>query len=71
MEMEVILSIIGAFLVLMLAVNGYFLRGIFQDLNAVKIQLAVSIEGSRYKEQRIKDLENDVKEIKLSLTTIQ
>lgn len=78
MPMEMILTIVGSFLVLMLGINGFFLRGIFQDLNAVKLQLAVSIERSNHKERRIgeleekaKDLEDEVKTIKLSLNHIQ
>ncbi len=71
MAVEVLLSIIGGFLVLMLGINGYFLRGIFQDLNAVKLQLAVSIEASRHKEKRLDALEKEVKEIKLNLQHIQ
>lgn len=65
--MEMVLTIVGSFLVIMLGINGYFLRGIFQDLNAVKIQLAVSIENSRSKEKRISALENELKDIRLKL----
>ncbi len=70
MPLEIVLSIVGGFMVVGLGINGFFLRGIFRDLNEVKIQFAVSIENSRHKEQRITNLENDVKELKLKLDSL-
>jgi len=67
MGLEMVISIVGGFLILMLSVNGYFLRGIFKDLNDVKIQLAVSIESSSNKERRITVLESEVRDIMLKL----
>ena len=67
MGLEMVISIVGGFLILMLSVNGYFLRGIFKDLNDVKIQLAVSIESSSNKERRITVLEGEVRDIMLKL----
>lgn len=63
MGLELVLSIVGAFGVLALGVNGYFLRGIFQDLTTVKIHLATMSARSEAKEKRIDNLEAHVKEI--------
>ena len=48
----IVLSIVGAFLVLGLGINAFFLRGIFQDLNDVKVQLAGMTENSEGKENQ-------------------
>lgn len=61
--MELVLSIVGSFGTLALLINGYFLRGIFQDLNEVKIQLATMVERSQAKEDRIKKLEDNEREL--------
>lgn len=63
MQMEVVLSIVGSFLVVVGAINAFFLRGIFQDLNAVKVKLAEIITRSEAKEKRISDIEENQKEI--------
>lgn len=38
--MDILLSIIGSFLVAAIGINGFFLRGIFKDLNDVRVTLA-------------------------------
>ena len=63
MEIGLVLSIVGSFLALVGAVNAFFLRGIFQDLNAVKIQMARMFERSDAKEKRISEIEQNQKEI--------
>ena len=63
MGTDFILSIVGAFGVLALGVNGFFLRGIFQDLNAVRVQLAELSTRGEAKEKRIEDLERNERDI--------
>tara|TARA_R110002051_G_scaffold75594_1_gene137434 strand:- start:6594 stop:6806 length:213 start_codon:yes stop_codon:yes gene_type:complete len=57
MDLGIVLSIVGAFGVIALGVNGYFLRGIFQDLTAVKVHLAHMGARSETKEKRSDNLE--------------
>lgn len=63
MKLEMIISIVGFFGTLALTINAFFLRGIFQDLNDVKIKLAEMTAFSASKEKRITDLEINEKEI--------
>ena len=63
MNLSVIISIVGAFITLGLTVNAFFLRGIFIDLNAVKIELAKMFERSSAKELRLENLERNEREI--------
>ncbi len=63
MNLSIILSIVGAFGVLALGINGYFLRGIFQDINAVRVVLAAMGAHGEAKEKRIDTLEANQKEI--------
>lgn len=63
MNLELVLSIVGSFLVLGLGVNGYFLRGIFQDMNDIKIALARMSAQEEEKERRIENLEANQKEM--------
>jgi len=60
---SLVLSIVGVFLVFGLGINGFFLRGIFKDLNDVKVKLAEMSARSEGKEERIKNLESNQKEI--------
>ena len=62
MLMEVILSILGVLCLLALGINGYFLRGIFKDLNTVNVQLATSLERGIAKENRLDKIEVNEKE---------
>lgn len=70
MSVQVILAllgILGTLSLIALAVNAFFLRGIFSDLGAVKIQLAEistrSDEKNKAKEKRLDDLEKNEKEV--------
>ena len=63
MSMEIILSIVGAFGTLALTINAFFLRGIFLDLNAVKIKLVEISTRGEAKEKRIEELERNQKEV--------
>lgn len=65
------LAIIGAFLTLCLAVNGYFLRGIFEDLNAVKINIAKIMAYDEYKEKRIESLEASLRDVYSRLNQLE
>jgi hypothetical protein len=71
MPIEIVLSIIGSFLVVALGVNGYFLRGIFQDLNDVKISIARMMAQEEAKDRRIESLEENQKEIFTRLLNIE
>ena len=70
MDFNFLISIIGAMLTATLAINAFFLRGISQDLNAVRIQMAKMFENSKAKERRISTLEDDSKEIKKNINDI-
>lgn len=69
--MELMLSIIGVFIALGLTVNAFFLRGIFADLGAVKVNIAEIFENSKNKDSRIDALEAEIKELKLLVRTIE
>lgn len=55
--MDVTITIVGLFGTLALSINAFFLRGIFYDLNEVKVKLAQIMENSKAKELRIEKLE--------------
>lgn len=63
MQLEIVLSIVGFFGIMALGINGYFLRGIFQDLNSLKVSFAGMFARSEAKEERIIKLEDNQKEI--------
>ena len=63
MKLEIVISVVGAFGTIALTINAYFLRGIFHDLNAVKIKLAEMGARSESKELRIENLERNEREI--------
>lgn len=71
MKMEIVLSIVGAFGTLGLTINAFFLRGIFMDLNTVKIEIAKMVTRSEGKEERIKRIEENEKEIFERLNIIE
>ena len=62
MKIEALLSIVGFFGVVGLSINAFFLRGILQDLNDVKIKLAIMSGRDAGTEKRISDLEGETKE---------
>ena len=55
----VILTVVGVLITLALGVNAFFLKGIFSDLNEVKVQLAEISTRGEAKESRIKKLEEN------------
>lgn len=61
---EITLGIIGTFGTLALSINAFFLRGIFKDLNAVKITLAEIITGSKDKQKRLEKTEKEIETIR-------
>ncbi|MHA1591596.1 MAG: hypothetical protein ACTSUP_03905 [Candidatus Heimdallarchaeaceae archaeon] len=63
MSYELLLSIIGTFGTMALLINGYFLRGIFQDMNEIKVKLAAMTARSEDKERRISLLEKKIEEM--------
>jgi len=63
MRMEVVLSIVGAFGVIALGVNGFFLRGIFQDMNEIKVQMAVIMGRHDAETEKLAKLETDLKSV--------
>ena len=69
--MEIVLSIVGVFGTVGLTINAFFLRGIFLDLNAVKIQLAEMSARGEGKQKSIDNLEANQKEIFERLNIIE
>jgi len=58
-----ILTIVGSFGTAALTVNAFFLKGIFSDLNDVKVVLAAMAAKSEAKEKDIEDNAENIKEI--------
>ena len=71
MSMEAVLSIVGGFLVVVGAVNAFFLKGILSDLNAVKIELAKIAARNEDKSRRLLDVEANQKEIFIRLNKLE
>lgn len=71
LQMEIILSIVGGFGTVALTINAFFLRGIFVDMNAVKIKLAEMSARSEGKQKSIDVLEANQKEIFERLNIIE
>lgn len=46
MSIEALITIVGAFGVTALAINAFFLKGIYSELNDVKIQMASMISNA-------------------------
>lgn len=63
MSIELVLSIVGSFGVLALGINGFFLRGIYKDLNALRVEFATMSALSEGRKERIDKLEINEKEI--------
>lgn len=63
MKIEMMFAIIGFFGTIGLGINAFFLKGIYADLNHVKINLAKIFENSKSKERRIVELEENEKEL--------
>ena len=78
MNFEVLLIIVGSFLTLMLGINAYFLKGIFSDLNNVKVNIARIFERSTTRDatekelkEKVAKLEDLVDDIKFRLHTLE
>lgn len=57
MKLEILLTIVGFFGTLGLTINAFFLRGIFSDLNEVKIRLAEIMARSEARNEKLLFLE--------------
>ena len=57
MKLEILLTIVGFFGTLGLTINAFFLRGIFSDLNEVKIRLAEMMARSEARSEKLLFLE--------------
>lgn len=58
MKTEIMIAIAGSFVTIGLAINAYFLRGIFSDLNNVKINIARMFERSKHRDKKEDEFEN-------------
>lgn len=67
MDMETIFLLVGGFGTLALSINAFFLKGIYSDLNAVKVSIAEILVRSKDKERRIAELEDNEKGMVQSL----
>ena len=56
MSLEVLISIVGAFGVVALSINAWFLKGIYTELNDVRIQMATMISSNQYLQNVINQL---------------
>lgn len=63
MSMEIVLSIVGGFLTVALAINAWILKEIHGDLSAVKVKLAEIFTTQTEKTKDINELEENQKEI--------
>lgn len=71
MGLENVLGIVGTFLTISLSINAFFLRGIFLDLNDVKVRIASIFENSKNKDKRLDKLEDEIKEIKAAIRALE
>ena len=58
-----LLSIIGIFITIGLSINAFFLRGIFVDLNDLRVRFAEIATNGKNTARRIENLEDTEKEI--------
>jgi len=59
MSIEVLITIVGAFGIVALSINAFFLKGIYSELNVVKIQIASIISGSDFIKKEIDRIERE------------
>jgi len=59
----VLLSVIGVFITIGLSINAFFLRGIFVDLNDLRVRFAEIATNGKNTARRIENLEDTEKEI--------
>lgn len=69
--MELVLAIVGSFGTLALSINAFFLKGIYTDLNDVKIKMAQIFENAKNKDKRISALEDDIKELRIIIRELE
>ena len=58
-----LISVLSVLATILLACNAYFIKGLLDSLNQVRIQTAILIERSGSSDEKIKDLEANQKEI--------
>lgn len=71
MTEQIMLTVFCFFGSLALTINAFFLRGIFQDLNEVKITLAEIIQRSKAKSEKIAELEKKIQDHENSIHNIE
>lgn len=71
MNYEILFSIVGIFGTLALSINAFFLRGIYQDLNAVKIAMAQISTRGEAKEKRLDTNDENIKEIYARINSLE
>ena len=69
--MELVLAIVGSFGTLALSINAFFLKGIYTDLNDVKIKMAQIFENAKNKDKRISAIEDDIKELRILIRELE
>ena len=57
MNVELLLVVLGSFLSVILAINGFLLRSIHADLGDVKVQMATIFTSSGSREVRLTNVE--------------
>ncbi len=66
MQTDVILwglGVIGIFGTIALSVNAFFLKGIYEDLNALKVIITETVVNAANREKRLTTTEIEVKEL--------
>jgi hypothetical protein len=58
------LGIIGVFGTLALSINGFFLKGIYDDLNTLKMTTIESVTNGNNREKRLQDVEDEIKALR-------
>ena len=61
--LSIVLTIVGAFGTIAVAINAFFLKGIYSDMNDIKVELSAMVTHSNDKDKRIDDLEENQKEL--------
>lgn len=56
LAVTLIISLVGAFISLCLVVNAFFLRGIFEDLNTVKVKIAELFSELTNRKEKMEDI---------------
>jgi sensor histidine kinase YesM len=57
--METVLIIVGGFITVGVAINAFFLKGIYSELNDVKLQMVKVISSSDFLKSDLLELEKD------------